>query len=195
MQVIEDALADKPHCGRALEKLFVPLLATLPFKAQSPRHTLATLVEFAEQQTDEVLDEALRLLTTPSSKAYCSHDVRRRNIERAIGDARRIVDGAEKRNRPATPEQLASADPDVVAKGALVRDALKARLGKDVFDGWFAAIEFERFEGGIVTASVGLGFQKRWIQQHLAIDLDACTRAVFPGATSINLIARDGGRS
>lgn len=89
--LIEDVRQDKPNCGRALDKLFVPLLAKLPFKAADAHHRLCVLAEFAEAQTDEVLDEALRLLLMPNRKGGPTTDVRQRHVEKAIADARAML--------------------------------------------------------------------------------------------------------
>ncbi len=89
---IDEVRQDKPGCGRALDKLFAPLLAKLPFKATNPRHRLSVLAEFAEAQSDEVLAEALRLLLMPGRKGSPTTDVRQRHIEKAIADARALID-------------------------------------------------------------------------------------------------------
>lgn len=107
--LLDEVFKARPHCGRAFEKLFVPLLTRLPLRAPNPEHALAVLAEYAEKQSDEVLDEALKLLTTPDLDMYREHFVRVSDVETAIADARKWARArAEGRNGPllwrGTPE-------------------------------------------------------------------------------------------
>ena len=56
-------------------------------------------------------------------------------------------------------------------KGDKVRAMLRARLGEDIYTSWFAAMEFESFDGRVVRATVPVKFLKSWIQSHYADDL------------------------
>lgn len=49
---------------------------------------------------------------------------------------------------------------------ARVRGRLRAELGEDVFSSWFARIDFEGADAGIVHLSVPTRFLKQWIQSH-----------------------------
>jgi len=101
--VREDGLLDevrksKRHCGRAFEKLLAPLLTRLPLKAPKPTQALEALADLAEAQQDDVLDEALSLLTTPGTKNYREFDVRVPNIEGAIDAANKIITNRKMRD-------------------------------------------------------------------------------------------------
>ena len=47
-----------------------------------------------------------------------------------------------------------------------VRRRLRAELGEDVFNSWFARVELEELSGGIVRLSAPTVFLKGWIQSH-----------------------------
>lgn len=48
-------------------------------------------------------------------------------------------------------------------KGDKVRAMLRARLGEDIYTSWFAAMEFDTFDGHVVRATVPVKFLKSWI--------------------------------
>jgi hypothetical protein len=91
VDLLDEVRSAHVHCGRAFEKLLVPLLSRVPLNAPNPEHALATLAELAERQTDEVLDEALKQLATPGLMTYREFDVRPTNIETAIAAGKSIV--------------------------------------------------------------------------------------------------------
>ncbi|MCT4655497.1 MAG: chromosomal replication initiator protein DnaA [Cohaesibacter sp.] len=47
-----------------------------------------------------------------------------------------------------------------------VKTRLRAELGEDVFSSWFASVEFEDEQNGLVILSVSTRFLKSWIQSH-----------------------------
>ncbi len=77
--------------------------------------------------------------------------------------------------------------------GEKVRAMLKARLGEDIFSSWFAAMEFESFDGRVVRVTVPVKFLKSWIQSHYADDLLECCAAEFAGAERVELALRQPG--
>jgi chromosomal replication initiator protein len=72
-------------------------------------------------------------------------------------------------------------------KGEKVRAMLRARLGEDIYTSWFAAMEFDNFDGRVVRATVPVKFLKSWIQSHYADDLLECCAAEFTGAERVDL--------
>jgi chromosomal replication initiator protein len=80
-----------------------------------------------------------------------------------------------------------------VGKGDKVRAMLRARLGEDIYTSWFAAMEFDSFDGRVVRATVPVKFLKSWIQSHYADDLLECCAAEFEGAERIDLALRQPG--
>jgi chromosomal replication initiator protein len=66
-------------------------------------------------------------------------------------------------------------------KGEKVRAMLRARLGEDIYTSWFAAMEFDTFDGRVVRATVPVKFLKSWIQSHYADDLLECLRCRVHG--------------
>ncbi len=130
--LLDEVFRAKPHCGRAFEKLFVPLLTRVPLKAPNPEHSLGMLAEFAERQSDDVLHEALRLLGTPGLKTYREHDVRPPNIETAIAEARKLVSGREAREQGPLLFRGTRAYEDALAKVAAMSPGwAEALRGKD----------------------------------------------------------------
>ena len=47
-----------------------------------------------------------------------------------------------------------------------VRERLRAELGEEVFQSWFASVEPEELNGGTLSLSVPTKFLKSWIQSH-----------------------------
>ena len=47
-----------------------------------------------------------------------------------------------------------------------VKDQLRSELGDDVFSSWFARMELEAVEKGVVRLSVPTRFLRNWIQSH-----------------------------
>jgi chromosomal replication initiator protein len=78
-------------------------------------------------------------------------------------------------------------------KGDKVRAMLRARLGEDIYTSWFAAMEFDSFDGRVVRATVPVKFLKSWIQSHYADDLLECCAAEFEGAERVDLALRQPG--
>src|SRR5262249_41930137 len=78
-------------------------------------------------------------------------------------------------------------------KGEKVRAMLRARLGEDIYTSWFAAMEFDNFDGRVVRATVPVKFLKSWIQSHYSDDLLECCAAEFEGAERVDLALRQPG--
>ena len=55
-----------------------------------------------------------------------------------------------------------------------VRARLKANVGDDIFNSWFARMELEAIDGDTVRLSVPTRFLKSWVQSHYADRLLAC---------------------
>ena len=55
-----------------------------------------------------------------------------------------------------------------------VRDRLRAEVGDDVYQSWFARMELEGIEPETVRHSVPTRFLRSWIQSHYAERLLAC---------------------
>jgi chromosomal replication initiator protein len=95
-------------------------------------------------------------------------------------------------------EEGATERPDVAAKscsgkGEKARAMLRARLGEDIYTSWFAAMEFDSFDGRLVRVSVPVKFLKSWIQAHYADDLLECCAAEFIGTERIEVMLRQPG--
>ncbi len=113
-------------------------------------------------------------------------------VDSGVSRSNRIV-VAEKAavvDRPATAERAVTVAPPAKLEGQKVRTMLRKRLGEDVYTSWFNALEFERFEGGVVEVSVPVKFLRNWIQTHYIADLLECCQAEFAGAERVEVKLR-----
>jgi chromosomal replication initiator protein len=81
-------------------------------------------------------------------------------------------------------------DTGVEGRGHKVRTLLRARLGEDIFTSWFNALEFDRFDGRVLTASVPVKFLRNWIQSHYLDALLAAARSEFDGVDKVEIVLR-----
>jgi chromosomal replication initiator protein len=81
------------------------------------------------------------------------------------------------------------------AKSEKVRAMLRARLGEDVYTSWFTTLEFNRFDGRTVRASVATKFLERWLQTHYADELLKCCAAEFEGVERVDIVWRQHGQA
>ena len=75
-------------------------------------------------------------------------------------------------------------------RGQKARAMLRARLGEDIYTSWFNALEFDRFDGRIITVSVPVKFLRNWIQSHYMDALLECCSAEFDGAERVDVVLR-----
>ena len=78
----------------------------------------------------------------------------------------------------------------VDGRGHKVRALLRARLGEDIYTSWFNALEFDRFDGRVLVASVPVKFLRNWIQSHYIDALLTAARAEFEGVEKIEVVLR-----
>jgi DNA-binding transcriptional ArsR family regulator len=100
--LVREVRAAKPECARAVDKLLAPLFATIRLEAPNPAFAAATLAEFAQGFDDEILGEALRLLTTPGTH-YRRWSAKVADVSDAIRAGRTVV---ETRRSLAKPGRL-----------------------------------------------------------------------------------------
>jgi chromosomal replication initiator protein len=101
-------------------------------------------------------------------------------------------------SEPIEKKEVGAERPDATAnscsgKGEKARAMLRARLGEDIYTSWFAAMEFDSFDGRVVRVSVPVKFLKSWIQAHYGDDLLECCAAEFPGTERIEVVLRQPG--
>ena len=71
-----------------------------------------------------------------------------------------------------------------------VKKRLRAELGEDVFSSWFASVEIEDEQNGLVILSVSTRFLKSWIQSHYGDLLMALWREECEQVRRIDLYVR-----
>ena len=77
--------------------------------------------------------------------------------------------------------------------GATLREALRQRLGDEIYTCWLQTLEIEAVDGRTVTISLPVKFLRNWIQHHWPDELLECCRAEFAGVQYVNLIVRQPG--
>jgi len=98
----------------------------------------------------------------------------------------RLKDAHAKKAKTTSTEVTIGVD----GRGTKVRAMLRARLGEDIYTSWFNALEFDRFDGRVVTVSVPVNFLRNWIQSHYLDALLACCRSEFDGAERVDVVWR-----
>jgi hypothetical protein len=88
----------------------------------------------------------------------------------------------------ASSKQRSKVPDGVPAVRAIIRKALRAHLGEDIFASWFRTLEFEHFDGKTATFSAPVKFIASWIKYREELLL-AC-RAAFGTAQAIDVIVR-----
>lgn len=75
-------------------------------------------------------------------------------------------------------------------RGQKTRQILRVRLGEEIFTSWFNALEFDRFDGRLLTASVPVKFLRNWIQSHYMDALLVCAKDEFSGVERVDVVLR-----
>ena len=78
----------------------------------------------------------------------------------------------------------------VDGRGQKTRALLRARLGEDIFTSWFNALEFDSFDGRVLTASVPVKFLRNWIQSHFLDALLTAAQSEFDGVEKVDVVLR-----
>jgi chromosomal replication initiator protein len=78
-------------------------------------------------------------------------------------------------------------------RGQKARAMLRAKLGEDVYDSWFNALEFESFDGRLIKVSVPVKFVRNWIQAHYTEQIVMCCQAEFKGTERVEVLWRQPG--
>src|SRR5581483_10206813 len=71
-----------------------------------------------------------------------------------------------------------------------VKAKLRAEVGEDIFNSWFARMELERIEHSAAYLSVPTRFLKSWIQAHYMDKVLACWQGEQPDLQKIELSVR-----
>ena len=71
-----------------------------------------------------------------------------------------------------------------------VKARLRAEVGEDIFQSWFARMDLERIEGPAASLSVPTRFLKSWIQSHYTDRVLACWQGESPDIQKIEVSVR-----
>jgi chromosomal replication initiator protein len=71
-----------------------------------------------------------------------------------------------------------------------VKERLRAEVGEDVYNSWFARMDLERVEDHVAHLSVPTRFLKSWIQSHYTDRVLACWQGQLPDLQKIDVIVR-----
>jgi len=116
-----------------------------------------------------------------------------REIERLAEAAQRRLEAAGMYPRPETgpPDpELPIPDLAVAGRAENLRERIRTRLGRPVFDSWFKVLECEKFEGGKLTLSVPSKLHKTWIDRDYFEQLRECAAAEFEGLSQLVILVR-----
>lgn len=68
--------------------------------------------------------------------------------------------------------------------------ALERDVSQDVFDAWFRALDFERYDGTTLTVSVPVKFLKKWLDAHYVDELLRSARSAYHPIERVEIIVR-----
>src|SRR6185312_1182416 len=71
-----------------------------------------------------------------------------------------------------------------------VKERLRAEVGEDIFQSWFARMDLERVDGAVAFLSVPTRFLKSWIQSHYADRLLSCWQSEMNSVGKVELTVR-----
>src|SRR5687767_4935383 len=71
-----------------------------------------------------------------------------------------------------------------------VKERLRAEVGEDIYNSWFARMDLERIETGTASLSVPTRFLKSWIQSHYMDRVLACWRSEQPDVQKVEVSVR-----
>ena len=71
-----------------------------------------------------------------------------------------------------------------------VKEKLRAEVGEDIFQSWFARMDLERIEANTAHLSVPTRFLKSWIQSHYTDRVLACWQAANADIQKIEVSVR-----
>ena len=120
------------------------MFARVEFDAPDRLRALGQLADFAQQQSDEVLSEALRLLTEPGQH-YRRYSAKSADITDAIRSARRIVETRAAVNKPGKLIWRGSPEFDAAITKVEARDPA-----------WAAALRSETFVRRVALKAYGV---------------------------------------
>jgi hypothetical protein len=75
-------------------------------------------------------------------------------------------------------------------RSARARDALRAKLGEDMYASWFRSLDFEAFDGKGLCVSFPVKFLRNWAQTHYLDIMLECCAAGFAGLEEIDIVVR-----
>ncbi|HMK89630.1 MAG TPA: chromosomal replication initiator protein DnaA [Methylocystis sp.] len=74
---------------------------------------------------------------------------------------------------------------DELERWERVRQKLRSELGDAIFDSWFAGLEFDRVENGLLHLTVPTKFLKSWVQSRYQERIQARTASEFPNVERV----------
>jgi chromosomal replication initiator protein len=88
---------------------------------------------------------------------------------------------------PAGSRPMTVSDPE---RWLRVKQRLRAEVGEEVFQSWFASMAHDAVDGDTVRLSVPTRFLKSWVQSHYLEKLLAAWKAELPVARRIDIVVR-----
>lgn len=79
---------------------------------------------------------------------------------------------------------------DPKANWERIKARLLTELGEDVFNSWFARMDFESTQNGVVLLSVPTKFLRSWVTEHYKQRIEAHWHALDPSAVTVEIVLR-----
>jgi hypothetical protein len=195
-KTIENIYSEKPELAYVIDTFLGPLFASTrqPTGVESfPAFLRAIRDAIGERELSvSVLERARKLASAkrtvmpalPECLAFCDQAKIFVEAERAACAQAR---SAEQRREKRLP------DPLVATRVDALRERLRNRLGRKVFEAWLQELECERIDGAVLVVSVPTAFTKRWIDEHFSQALRECAASEFSGIGEVQVVVRGAG--
>jgi hypothetical protein len=69
-------------------------------------------------------------------------------------------------------------------------EVLARTVGSEAYSSWFAALEFEGYEGSVLTVSLPVRFLQKWVRNHYRHELLQAARDSYGPVTRVEVLVR-----
>ncbi|HMN52350.1 MAG TPA: DnaA N-terminal domain-containing protein [Xanthobacteraceae bacterium] len=97
---------------------------------------------------------------------------------------------AKKNVKESELEAMETGNDDFAGRWERIRRRLRAEVGEDVYNSWFARVQLVETDGSHVRLSVPTRFLKSWLEEHHSDRLRTLWLAEMPGFASLELQVR-----
>lgn len=69
-------------------------------------------------------------------------------------------------------------------------EVLARTVGSEAYNSWFSALEFESYEGSVLTVSLPVRFLQKWVRAHYRHELLVSARDSYASVTRVEVLVR-----